>query len=243
MMYDLVQGISYISALVFVMLYGKHYGVSKFKSVIMMICGMICYLFLLKFLAWAENGFRSFGAENAIRAYVFLPLLIYGLAKLGGIETFVAYDLIGLGCLLGYGVGHYACIFAGCCHGFAYHDGTIMYKIAYTLTKTNMLPLQFMEATSAMLIFGLLCYVAAKMNYQTNGRVLCLWYLLFGTTRFLWEFLRDNEKVIKFAPLKQADGYFGISSLAIWSALMVGAGFVVYSNIRKWEMANASATH
>lgn len=234
-MYNLIQGICYVSALLFVMFYGKKYGVSKFKSLIMMICGMICYLFLLKFLAWAEGGFKSFGAENAIRAYVFLPLLIWGLSKLGKIDTLVAFDLIGMGTLLGYGIGHYACIFAGCCHGFEYYEGTFMYKIAYALTGTNMLPLQFLEATSGMVIFAILLIVAAKMKYKTNGRLFCLWFWIFGASRFLWEFLRDNPKVIKFAPLKQADGYFGISSLAIWSLLMVAAGVVVYLNIRRIE--------
>lgn len=234
-MYALINGISYIAALLFVMLYGKKYGVSKFKSVLMMICGMICYLFLLKFLAWAEGGFKSFGAENAIRAYVFLPLLIWGLSKLGKIDTLVAYDLIGMGTLLGYGVGHYACIFAGCCHGFRYYEGTFMYKIAFALTGTNMLPLQFFEATSAMLIFAILLIVAAKMKYKTNGRLFCLWFWLYGVTRFMWEFLRDNKKVVVFAPLEQADGNIGISSLAIWSLLMVAAGVVVYLNIWKTE--------
>jgi len=167
--------------------------------------------------------------------------LIYGLAKLGKIKPQVAYDLIGMGTLLGYGVGHYACIFAGCCHGFQYHEGTFMYKIAFALTGTNMLPLQFLESTSAMLIFVILLVVAAKMKYKTNGRLFCLWYWLYGLTRFAWEFLRDNKKVIVFAPLKQADGDFGISSLAIWSLLMVAAGVAVYWNIKKEEQTKAVA--
>ena len=241
-MYALINGISYVAALLFVMFYGKKYGVSKFKSSLTMICGMICFLFLLKFLAWAEGGFKSFGAENAIRAYVFLPLLIYGLSKLFKTELFATFDLLATGLSIGYGVGHYACIFAGCCHGFQYYEGTTMYKIAYALTGTNMLPLQFLEATSAMLIFAILLVFAKKMKYQTNGRLFCLWYVLFGSTRFMWEFLRDNKKVIVFTPLEQADGYFGLSSLAIWALLMVAAGVIVYWNIRIAERKKASAS-
>ena len=234
-MYDIIQGLAIVIYLVFFTWYGKKFNISKVKSFILGICGMIIYLMLVKFLAWAETGFKYFGSENGIRVYVCLPPLIYLLAKAARVKPTALLDMEAAACVLMYGVSHFACVFAGCCHGFAYYEGTPMYELAYALTGTNMLPMQIFEAVTGLVVFAVVYIVGEKKHYETNGRLLCLWYLLFGTARFFWEFLRDNEKIIKFAPLKQAEGYFGISSLAIWSALMVCAGFVVYANIRRQE--------
>ena len=81
-MYDLIQGLGIVTYLLFFTFYGKHYNISKLKSFILAVSGMIIYLFLVKFLAWAETGFRYFGSENGIRVYVFLPIFIYVLAKI-----------------------------------------------------------------------------------------------------------------------------------------------------------------
>ena len=237
-MYDLIQGIAIVVYLVFFTLYGKHFNISKIKSLILGICGMIIYLILVKFLAWAETGFKYFGSENGIRVYVFIPIFIYLLAKIAKVKPLQLFDMQAAACVLMYGVSHFACVFAGCCHGFAYYEGTAMYKIAYALTGTNMLPMQIFEAVTGLLVFALVYMVGRKTNYQSNGRMFCLWYVTFGTARFFWEFLRDNEKVIKFAPLKQADGYFGLSTLALWAAGMAVAGIVFYSIIRKLEREN-----
>ena len=234
-MYDLIQGLAIVIYLLFFTWYGKNFKISKIKSLILGICGMIVYLILVKFLAWAETGFRYFGAENGIRVYVCLPIFIYGLAKIANVKPLKLFDMQAAACVLMYGISHFACIFAGCCQGFKYYEGTIMYYIAHALTGTNMLPIQFGESVAALLVFALVFWVGIKKNYQTNGRLFCLWYIVFGTQRFFWEFLRDNTKVIIFAPMKQADGYIGISNLAIWSALMAIAGVVMLVFIQNLE--------
>lgn len=237
-MYDIIQALGIITYLLFFTFHGKNFKITKLKSFILAVCGMIIYLFLVKFLAWAETGFQSFGSENGIRVYVFLPIFIYGLAKIAKVKPLRLFDLQAAPCVLMYGVSHFACVFAGCCQGFVYHEGTGMCNLANTLTGTNMLPIQIGEAVSALIVFAIVLVVGIKKKYQTNGRLFCLWYIIFGTERFFWEFLRDNEKIIKFAELKQADGYFGISSLAIWSALMAVTGVVMYFIILKSEKKN-----
>lgn len=240
--YDIIQALSTVLYLVFFTLYGKNFKISKIKAFLMGVASMIIYLVLVKFLAWAETGFQSFGAENAIRVYVLIPIFIYGVAKIAKVDPVKLFDLEAGACVLMYGVGHLACIFAGCCHGFQYYEGTTMYNIANTLTGTNMLPVQLGESISALLVFALVVIVGHVKKYDTNGYLLCIWYITFGTGRFFWEFLRDNQKVIKIAEMKQADGYIGISNLAIWAALMVLAGIVllfVFRNIKKKKMAKS----
>ena len=234
-MYDVIQALALVAFVVVYTFYARHYNISKLKAFIMGMVSIIVYLFLVKFLAWAETGFKEFGSENAIRVYICLPPLIYLMAKIAKEKPLHLFDLAGIANPLVYGIGHLACIFPGCCHGFAYHEGTFMYRIAYILTGTNMLPLQLMESVSALLIFVILYITARKMQYKTNGRLFCIWFITFGAARFFWEFLRDNQKVIIFAPLKQAEGYFGISTLAIWAAAMAIAGVVTYFVIREYE--------
>lgn len=235
-MYDLIQALALIAYVIMFTFYGRHYKIPRLKSFLMGLFTIIVYLLLVKFLAWAETGFKSFGSENAIRVYVCIPVLMFLFAKVVKEDVLHVFDLIGISSILVYGIGHLACIFPGCCHGFAYHEGTFMYRVSYALTGTNMLPLQLMESVSALLIFIILYVTAYKMQYKTKGRIFCLWYWLFGGSRFFWEFLRDNRKVIVFAPLKQADGYFGLSTLALWAAGMAITGVIFYFFVvRRYE--------
>lgn len=232
-MYDIVQALAIVVYLVFITFYGKNFKISKLKSFLLGVAGMIVYLILVKFLAWAETGFKSFGAENGIRVYVLLPIFMYGLAKIAKVAPRKLFDMEAAACVLMYGVSHLACIFAGCCQGFQYYEGTTMYKIANTLTGTNMLPVQLGESIAALLVFALVFTIGHIKKYDTNGYLLCTWYIVFGFQRFFWEFLRDNNKVIKFVEMKQADGYIGISNLAIWSALMFFTGLILFVYFKK----------
>ncbi len=234
-MYNLVQGLGIIAYLVCFIAYGKKYKVSKLKSFLLGIASMIIYFVLVKFLAWVEMGFKGFGTENAIRVYVLIPAFMYWIAKFAKVDPIKIFDMEAPAGVLMYGVAHFACVFEGCCHGFAYFEGTPMYKIAHALTGTNMLPMQWFESICGILVFVVLAIIAHKKKYKTNGRLLCTWYIVFGTQRFFWEFLRDNQKVIKFAEMQQADGYIGISNLAIWSALMVLAGVILLFVFRYLE--------
>jgi len=234
-MYSLIQGIAFIVFITFITIRGSYFGSSRIKALILGICVMAINLMLVKTMAWVANGFQGFGAENEIRVYAVAPIAFYIIAKVAKVDVLNFFDEVALAGPLVYGIGHYACIFAGCCQGFSYFEGTAMYEVAYTLTQSSMLPLQFLESTSALLVFAVLYLIGVKKNFQTKGRLFCLWYIIFGTQRFFWEFLRDNTKLIVFAPLKQTNGNFGISNLAIWAILMVVSGIIVYFCIRRSE--------
>ena len=92
-MYSLIQGIAIVVYLVFITLYGKKFNVSRIKSFLLGVAGMVIYLILVKFLAWAETGFKEFGPENGIRVYVLLPIFMYGLAKFAKIKPSKLFDM------------------------------------------------------------------------------------------------------------------------------------------------------
>ena len=57
--------------------------------------------------------------------------------------------------------------------------------------------------------------MAKKENYAGTGKVYAMFLLTFGGTRFLLEFLRDNDKLI-----------LGVSNLALHALFMVLVGTV-----------------
>ncbi len=224
-----------IAHFAFLLWLGKKYDVSKLKCIIISMAGIVIYVTLTKFLGWAETGFQSFGAENAIRSYMFFPLLMYIVAMFTKVDKYKIFDMVAVVSVLMYGVVHFGCIFAGCCHGFHYKEGTELYNLAMKLTGTDMLPVQFVESVAGLLVFALLMIIAVKKKYDTRGYLLCTWMITFGAMRIVTEFFRDNNKVIKFAPLEQADGFFGISTLAIWATLMMVEGIILLLVFRKKE--------
>ena len=58
-------------------------------------------------------------------------------------------------------------------------------------------------------------YRAKKRNYVPDGLEYPVMLVLFGSTRFLFEFLRDNEKM-----------FWGISNLAIHALFMFVVGII-----------------
>jgi prolipoprotein diacylglyceryltransferase len=68
-----------------------------------------------------------------------------------------------------------------------------------------------------------------------------LFHVLFGGTRFLWEFLRDNNKIIKFARMNGAltaereVAYWGISNRAIWALISFLVGVVMFICLRRYH--------
>ena len=61
-----------------------------------------------------------------------------------------------------------------------------------------------------------------KKNYRSDGLAYPLMLMLFGYSRFLLEFLRDNHKVV-----------FGVSTLALHALFMALVGTAAYVTIQE----------
>lgn len=218
----------YIVVLTF---YGQQYGFSKVKSFILGTLAVSIDFTIILLVTWVENGFQNFGAQNAVRIFVFNPLLIYIVAKCMKVDFRKFNDFNAFPGMLWYGLGHLACLCTGCCHGYAYNEGSVMYNIAYTLTGTNMLPQQLIESVGALAIAAILLWIGIKYKFQTKGYMYYIMLILYGSQRFFLEFFRDNEKVIVFNEMTSANGQFGISSLALWALAMFVEGVVLLAII------------
>lgn len=249
MLYSTIQVLSIIAWVVFNFVYGRRYGYSKSKSFFLAVMYVAFTWFFIFFLTWVCNGFKSFGQQNAVRAFSTLPLVAWIESKIFKIDFRDYLDCCAIGPALTYFVGHIACIFEGCCHGFEYEEGTAAYNIAMKLTGTNMLPQQAFEAFAALLVCLAVYFIAVKHNHHWGGRLLPITLIIYGVQRFFWEFLRDNDKLIIFKEMTGAvrhypEGspvaYWGISELALWSVEMIIEGIIfiiVFNHIDKKKAA------
>ena len=123
-------------------------------------------------------------------------------------------------------VGHSVCPFAGCCRGYDCSWG-----IWNPVTKTNLFPNQWLECIVAIAVFWYLLRLAKQEKYVGTGKVYALFLLTFGGTRFLLEFLRDNDKLL-----------LGVSNLALHALFMVLVGtiwlMVLYEKDKQKEIKN-----
>lgn len=194
-----------IAVLVLGYVTGKKYDLDFAKSILCVAGAVVLGYILLWGTSYLFGGGKMIGL-NFVRIVTFLPLPVWVLAKLlrcsfGDIADFVAPLLA-----VFHGVTHLGCIFAGCCHGYPASWG--LYS---NVAEQICFPIQPIEGISSILV-GVILLVMMKKDVQ-RGK-LYAWYLaLFGGTRFIWEFFRDNRKV-----------WNGISELALHAlaALMIG---------------------
>jgi prolipoprotein diacylglyceryltransferase len=159
---------------------------------------------------WMESGFSTWGGNNIVRIFVYVPLIGMPVAKLLKIETKKTLSFLSFAPLLVHGVSHFGCIFFGCCSGYPCSFG--IYNAFY---QDYRFPIQPIEALAAVAIVIYLFYRAKKKNYIPDGKEYPLMLVLFGSSRFLFEFLRNNEKM-----------FWGISNLAIHALFMFVVGVI-----------------
>ena len=90
------------------------------------------------------------------------------------------------------------------------------------LLDENVFPCPPLEALTALAVVLIVCRYEKKQDYKPNGLAYPLMLMLFGYSRFLLEFLRDNPKPI-----------LGVSTLAIHSLFMALVGTATYATIKE----------
>ena len=208
--YSSIVVIAFVAQLLFLIFYRKKYDITLLKSIItVLIVYPIAYFWMLV-LTWMENGFQNWGANNIVRMYVYAPLICIAAAKLLKIPSRKMIDYLAPSMALQQVIGHSVCPFVGCCQGYACSWG-----IWSPLTDERLFPNQWLECIVAALVFWYLLRTAKREKYIGTGKVYAIVLLTFGGTRFLLEFLRDNDKL-----------FLGISNLALHALFMVLVGTV-----------------
>lgn len=216
-LYKLFFCMGFVSVFLMVTLFGRKLNIPVKKSVVIVLIVYPTLVLLMFVMAWVENGFKAFGDNNIVRVFVYGPVVAYPVAKLLKLTWKDVCGVLSVGPLAVHAVSHFGCIFAGCCRGYPCSWG--LYNVA---TKDIRFPSQPLEAIIAWLIIFYLWGRAKKNNYKMDGLEYPIMLVLFGGTRFLCEFLRDNEKL-----------WLGCSGLAFHALFMFVVGIIAIAVIRK----------
>ncbi len=218
--YDIFFVLGFVSVFLFVVLYGRKMGIKYWKSIIIVLIVYPIAVLWMFILYWIDSGFKHFGGNNIVRVFVYIPLIAYPVAKLLKITWKDICSVLAFGPVAVHAVSHFGCVFAGCCMGYPSVWG--LYNVT---TNDIRFPNQPIEAILAWIIIFYLLDRGKKRNYAADGREYPIMLILFGSTRFICEFFRDNEKL-----------WLGCSGLAFHALFMCVVGIIALIVIHKKEI-------
>ncbi|MBQ6878166.1 MAG: prolipoprotein diacylglyceryl transferase [Oscillospiraceae bacterium] len=211
--------LGFLTIFVFNTFYAKKFDINKGKAFVLTVLSYILILVWAYVLAWAESLFTNWGHHNAVRVYIWMPALLYVLAKPMSIEWKKACDFIAPSTCIVYGIARLGCLFPGCCYGIPCEWG-----IYSDCTGYEVFPVQLCEAITSLVIAFFAIYMNRKKEYIADSKTYFIMLIPYGISRFIWEFFADNEKV-----------FLNISSLALHALLMSVVGIVMLIILNKME--------
>ena len=209
--YNILFACSFLIVTVYALISAPKHKLSRGKGLALVVLVYSISLIWMFFQCWVENGFKGWGGNNIVRTFVWVPVAAIPVSKLLKIDWKCSCDFLAP-CVPMIQVNHWGCIFAGCCHGYPCSWG-----VYNPMLDKNTFPTQFLEAFAALIVVLIVIRYEKKKNYVSDGLAYPLMLMLFGYSRFLLEFLRDNEKII-----------FGVSTLALHALFMALIGTSVY---------------
>lgn len=209
LLYWLCYAVGFLTTFVFNGFYAKKYKLRTAEAVGFTVVSYILIYLWAYFLAWVINGFE-WGHHNAIRVYVWMPLVLFLVGKLFKIKWSTACEYMAPSTCLIYGIARLGCNFAGCCWGIPASWGIDSYQAGH-----NCFPVQLCQSIASLAIFAVTLYLAKRKNYKVDLKLYPQMLIMYGGARFLLDFLSDNEKL-----------FWGISELALWGLLCVVCGAV-----------------
>lgn len=224
--YDVFFALGFLSVFLFVVLFGRKMNVKVWKSIIVVLIVYPIVVVWMFVMFWIESGFTFFGGNNIVRVFVYVPLVAYPVSKLLKIEWKEMCSMLAFGPVAVHAVSHFGCMFVGCCRGYPWSWG-----LYCPSTGDIRFPSQPIEAIAAWIIIFYLLARAKKRKYIPDGREYPLMLVTFGGSRFLFEFLRDNEKL-----------WLGCSSLAYHALFMLVVGIVWLVVLERKEKIRMNGT-
>jgi len=148
-------------------------------------------------------------------------------------------DAFAPGIALGQAIGRQGCFAAGCCWGkpttlpWGVRFSELGQQVTGVPIDTHLHPTQLYESFAAFIFFGLLLWLHRRKTF--NGQVILAYGVLYGATRFIIEFFRDDPR----------GDLFGLTSLTHLStsqliSLLVGITSLVVLVVR-WRRASGGA--
>ena len=192
----------------------KKYGLTKLKALLFTVIVYSVSVAWMFVLYWVFTG--TWGGNNIVRIFVWVPVFAYPAAKLLKIDYFTSCDFISPCLCINHGIAHLGCIFAGCCYGHPMEGGVFSPN-----KQQKHFPIQPIEAIVAIFIAIFIALREKKKGYKTDGLSIPIMLMMFGYSRFLLEFARHNDKL-----------FWNISELALHALFAGIVGTVSYIIIK-----------
>lgn len=215
--YNILFVAGFVALFIFNIFNSNNYKVPKAKALVFVTLTYLISTLWMFVMCWIENGFKGWGGNNIVRVFVWVPAVAWPLAKLFKLEWNRSCDLIAPCVPLIQAVSHWGCIFAGCCNGYPCSWGIIS-----PVTQQRLFPIQPIEAIVALAVAIIVWRYEKKKNFEPDGLAYPLMLMLFGYSRVLLEFARDNEKI-----------FLGMSSLALHALFMALVGTATYVTMKE----------
>ncbi len=211
--------LGFITIFIFNTFYGKKYRINKPKALFMTVISYLLIFAWAFVLSWLESLLTDWGHHNAVRVYIWMPLLLFVMSKPMSVDWKKACDFIAPSACLVYGIARLGCLFPGCCYGIPFEGGIYSNEAGYTV-----FPVQLCEALTSLALAGLCLFLNKKKKYVADSKTYFIMLIPYGIARFIWEFFADNEKV-----------FLNISSFALHALLMsvVGAAMLIILKIKE----------
>lgn len=216
--------LAFLTIFVFNTFYGKKYNIPLWKGLLLTILSYLLIFVWAFVLAWVESLFTDWGHHNAVRVYIWMPLLLFAFSKIFKLSWKTCCDFIAPSTCIVYGIARIGCIFPGCCYGYPCSWG-----IYSNAAMMNVFPVQLCEAITALILAGVTLWMNKKKKYVPNAKTYFIMLIPYGLSRFIWEFFADNEKI-----------FLSISSLALHALLMSVVGVVALLIFYKIEKGSHS---
>jgi prolipoprotein diacylglyceryltransferase len=209
MSYYIFHIIGFIATLLYLFWVFPKYDVKRFRGFALAACTYLTAYALMLVLFWIITG--DFGGQNVIRVFLFVPLILLLYAKTFDIDYKVSLDFAAPVLCIAQAFGKIGCTISGCCESFI----EVPWGVYNQQTETTLFPVQICEGITALLVAVCVVLIAKRRGFRCGGITMAWMWVMFGSTRVLWEFFRANEKL-----------FLGLSELALWSIALTVAGIV-----------------
>ena len=176
-----------------------------------------CYAFMLLF-NWVQSGFKEFGGQNNSTVFIYYPLIYLLPAKILKIDFKKLWILLAVGAPLIQAIGHIGCIFTGCCCGYPASWG--IYNEVKDYRGTYLFPNQLLESLVALAITFFFMWKDRKNGYAPNAKHYPMMLIMFASTRFFLEFLRNEPKLLLGLSRVSFHMLFAIVVAIVWLIIL-----------------------
>jgi len=173
------------------------------------------YRDLVSILDTREGGLSIHGVliGGALTAYLY--------ARSRKIPFGILTDVVAPGVALGQSIGRIGCLFSGCCYGIK-TSGT--WGVLTRFAPGHRHPYQLYESAADLALFVALMWLSSRIDF--DGGLFAIYVTAYSSSRFVLEFLRDNE------------GYFAGLSYGQWASLAgVAVGVSLWFAFRRRAVA------